>query len=40
MKDYNDIKVLLIEGRARQVLPMAKSLRALGCEVTIFIGSM
>lgn len=27
MKDYNDIKVLLIEGRARQVLPMAKSLR-------------
>ena len=39
MKDYNDIKVLLIEGRARQVLPMAKSLRALGCEVTTYNGS-
>ena len=38
MKDYNDIKVLLIEGRARQVLPMAKSLRALGCEVTTYNG--
>ena len=39
MKDYKDIKVLLIEGRARQVLPMAKPLRALGCEVTTYNGS-
>lgn len=28
------INVLLLEGRARQVLPMSKSLRKLGCEVT------
>ncbi len=33
------IKVLLIEGRARQVLPMSKSLRELGCEVTTYNGS-
>lgn len=39
MKDYKDIKVLLIEGRARQVLPMAKSLRSLGCEVTTYNAS-
>ncbi len=39
MKNYKDIKILLIEGRARQVLPMAKSLRALGCEVTTYNGS-
>lgn len=39
MKDYTDIKVLLIEGRARQVLPVAKSLRALGCEVTTYNSS-
>lgn len=39
MKDYNDIKVLLIEGRARQVLPMSKALRELGCEVTTYNGS-
>lgn len=32
-------KILLIEGRARQVLPMAKSLRQLGCEVTTYNGS-
>lgn len=36
MKSYNDIKVLLIEGRARQVLPMSKALRNLGCEVTTY----
>lgn len=30
------LKVLLIEGRARQVLPMSKSLRDLGCEVTTY----
>lgn len=39
MKDYKDIKVLLIEGRARQVLPVSKALRQLGCEVTTFNGS-
>ena len=39
MKDYKDIKVLLIEGRARQVLPMSKALRELGCEVTTYNGS-
>ena len=38
MKD-NQLHVLLIEGRARQVLPMSKSLRALGCEVTTYNGS-
>lgn len=39
MKNYKDIKILLIEGRARQVLPMAKSIRALGCEVTTYNGN-
>lgn len=39
MKDYKDIKILLIEGRARQVLPMSKALRELGCEVTTYNGS-
>ena len=33
------IKILLIEGRARQVLPICKSLVALGCEVTTFNNS-
>lgn len=33
------IKVLLIEGRARQVLPLAKSMRNLGAEVTTYNGS-
>lgn len=33
------ISVLLIEGRARQVLPMSRSLRDLGCEVTTYNGS-
>ena len=37
--EINSPKVLLIEGRARQVLPMAKSLRALGCEVTTYNSS-
>ncbi len=39
MNTINDklaINVLLIEGRARQVLPMAKSLRKLGCIVTTY----
>jgi predicted ATP-grasp superfamily ATP-dependent carboligase len=35
----NKIKVLLIEGRARQVLPLAKSLYQLGAEVTTYNGS-
>lgn len=30
------IKILLCEGMARQVLPMSKSLRELGCEVTTY----
>ncbi len=33
------IKVLLIEGRARQVLPLAKSMYQLGAEVTTYNGS-
>lgn len=33
------IKVLLIEGRARQVLPLAKSMCQLGAEVTTYNGS-
>lgn len=36
---YNDIKILLIEGRARQVLPMSKALREMGCEVTTYNSS-
>lgn len=39
MKGDKGIRVLLIEGRARQVLPVAKSLRSLGCEVTTYNGS-
>ncbi len=39
MSNYSDVKVLLIEGRARQVLPMAKSLRELGYEVTTYNSS-
>lgn len=34
-----EIKVLLIEGRARQVLPLAKSMNKLGAEVTTYNGS-
>lgn len=33
------IRVLLIEGRARQVLPLAKSMNQLGLEVTTYNGS-
>lgn len=36
---YKDIKVLLIEGRARQVLPISKSLREIGCEITTYNSS-
>jgi predicted ATP-grasp superfamily ATP-dependent carboligase len=32
--DYTKIRVLLLEGYARQILPMAKAFRLLGCEVT------
>lgn len=39
MHQNNIIKVLLIEGRARQVLPMSKALKALGCEVTTYNSS-
>ncbi len=39
MSDIKNLNVLLIEGRARQVLPMSKSLRELGCEVTTYNGS-
>lgn len=39
IEDYSGLNVLLIEGRARQVLPMAKSLRELGCVVTTYNGS-
>lgn len=35
----NKIRVLLIEGRARQVLPLAKSMNKLGAEVTTYNGS-
>jgi len=36
---YQDIKVLLIEGGARQVMPMMKSLHKLGCHITTFNSS-
>lgn len=39
MKSIKRLSILLIEGRSRQVLPMSKSLRALGCEVTTYNGS-
>ena len=32
--DFRNIRVLLLEGYARQILPMAKAFRELGCEVT------
>jgi predicted ATP-grasp superfamily ATP-dependent carboligase len=38
-KNAGKIKVLLIEGRARQILPVAKSMRKLGVEVTTYNGS-
>lgn len=36
MKKYQGIRVLLIEGRARQVMPLMKSLHELGCHVTTY----
>ncbi len=38
-KTYRDIRVLLIEGRARQVMPLMKSLRELGCHITTYNSS-
>lgn len=36
---YSGIRVLLIEGRARQVMPLMKSLYQLGCHVTTYNAS-
>lgn len=33
---YSNVRVMLIEGRARQVLPLMKSLHQLGCHITTF----
>lgn len=39
MSSFNRLRVLLIEGRARQVLPMSKALHEIGCEVTTYNSS-
>lgn len=43
MKDnnqpYHNVRVLLIEGRARQVMPLMESLHKLGCHVTTYNAS-
>jgi D-aspartate ligase len=39
MNKYQHIKVLLIDGGSRQVMPMMKSLHALGCNITTFNSS-
>lgn len=36
---YSNIRVLLIEGRARQVMPLMESLHKLGCHVTTYNAS-
>ena len=36
---YSNVKVLLIEGRARQVMPLMESLHKLGCHVTTYNAS-
>lgn len=36
---YSNIRVLLIEGRARQVMPLMKSLREFGCHITTYNSS-
>jgi D-aspartate ligase len=36
MIDYKKIRVLLADGQDRQVLPMARAFKKLGCEVTTF----
>ncbi len=33
---YNNIRVLLVEGRARQIMPLMESFHRLGCHVTTF----
>ena len=33
---YSEVRVLLIEGRARQVMPLMESLHKLGCHVTTY----
>lgn len=35
-KRYNKVRVLLIEGRARQVMPLMESLHKIGCHVTTY----
>lgn len=37
--EFSNIRVLLIEGRARQVMPLMESLHRLGCHVTTFNAS-
>lgn len=39
MSDFRNIRVLLIEGRARQVMPLMKSLHDFGCDITTFNSS-
>lgn len=39
MSINKEYKILLIEGNARQVLPMAKSMRKLGAHVTTYNSS-
>ena len=34
--EYSKVRVLLIEGRARQIMPLMESLHKLGCHVTTF----
>ncbi|MEE0944416.1 MAG: ATP-grasp domain-containing protein [Clostridia bacterium] len=36
---YSNVRVLLIEGRARQVMPLMKSLHELGCHITTYNAS-
>ena len=37
--EFSNVRVLLIEGRARQVMPLMESLHQLGCHVTTFNAS-
>ena len=37
--EFSDIRVLLLEGRARQVMPLMESLSELGCHITTFNAS-
>lgn len=36
---YKDLRVLLIEGRARQIMPLMKSLKKYGCHITTYNSS-